>query len=55
MLSGQYTNYLERQVVKYINGIRIHDIDSPDDRLLSEFSAMELHNIFAYLSIADDP
>ena len=54
MLAGQYTNYLQRQVEKYIKGIRIHDEDDPDDELLAEFSQEELEAIFAYLSIADD-
>ncbi len=54
MLAGQYTNYLWRQVAKYRDGIRIHDPEDPEDRLLSEFADEDLENIFAYLSIADD-
>lgn len=54
MLAGQYTNYLERQVVKYIAGIRIHDPSAPDERLLADFTAEELKDIFAYVSILDD-
>lgn len=54
MLAGQYTNYLQRQVEKYIKGIRIHDEDDPEDEILAEFSKDELEAIFAYLSIADD-
>lgn len=54
MLTGQYTNYLQRQVMKYIKGIRIHDEDNPDGKFLSEFSKEELDNIFAYLSTLDD-
>lgn len=54
MLAGQYTNYLWRQVNKYLKGVRIHDPDQPDDKLLAEFSRDELRDIFAYLSILDD-
>ncbi len=54
MLAGQYTNYLQRQVEKYLKGIRIHDEDDPENELLAEFSHEELEAIFAYLSIADD-
>lgn len=54
MLAGQYTDYLWRQVPKYLKGIRIHDPDTPDDELLREFSREQLTDIFAYLSILDD-
>ncbi|MFB1489197.1 MULTISPECIES: c-type cytochrome [unclassified Thiocapsa] len=55
MLAGQYTNYLQRQVGKYINKTRIHDPSEPDaDELLAAFSAQELQDIFAYISILDD-
>jgi len=54
MLAGQYTNYLQRQVQKYLKGIRIHDVDAPDEELLAEFSPEEIEAILAYLSVADD-
>ena len=54
MLSGQYTEYLWRQVDKYLKGVRIHDLESPDDELLAEFSREELTDIFAHLSVLDD-
>jgi cytochrome c553 len=54
MIAGQYTNYLWRQVHKYINKERIHDEDEPDDELLKDFTQEELRDIFAYLSIVDD-
>jgi len=54
MLAGQYTDYLSRQVEKYREGIRIHDPDDPDDRLLTQFTDDELRDVFAYLSITDD-
>lgn len=54
MLAGQYTNYLWRQVDKFLKKIRIHDQDEPDEELLADFSKEELRDIFAYLSIVDD-
>ncbi len=54
MLAGQYTDYLWRQVQKYREGIRIHDPDDPDDRLLQQFEDDTLRDIFAYLSTVDD-
>lgn len=54
MLSGQYTAYLWRQVPKYLSGVRIHDPDAPDERLLAAFSEQELRDIFAYVSTLDD-
>lgn len=54
LLAGQYTNYLWRQVDKYLKGIRIHDPESPKDDILAEFSQQDLGDIFAYLSVLDD-
>jgi cytochrome c553 len=54
LLAGQYTDYLRRQVEKYVQGVRIHDPESPEDRLLAEFTQEELRDIFAYLSVLDD-
>lgn len=54
LLAGQYTSYLWRQVEKYRAGIRIHDPDQPEDKLLMDFDDSEIQDIFAYLSILDD-
>ncbi len=54
LLTGQYTEYLWGQVAKYRNGLRIHDPDAPDERLLSLLTDDELRDIFAFLSVADD-
>lgn len=54
MLAGQYTSYLWRQVPKFLNQVRVHDIDAPTEELMAEFSKQELQDIFAYLSILDD-
>ncbi len=54
MLSGQYTEYLWRQVEKFREGILIHDPDDPEFRLLSLFTDKELQDMFAWLSVADD-
>ncbi len=55
MLAGQYTSYLWRQIGKYRKGQRIHDPEDPEDRLLQEFTDTDLQDIFAHLSLADDP
>lgn len=54
MLAGQYTSYLWRQVEKYLQGVRIHDPQAPEDRLLADFTQEELRDIFAYVSVLDD-
>jgi cytochrome c553 len=54
MLTGQYTEYLWRQIEKYKKNIRIHDPESPEQDILREFTDEELHDILAYLSILDD-
>lgn len=54
MLAGQYTNYLWRQVDKYLKKIRIHDPEAPDEKFLELFSKEDLHDIFAFLSVVDD-
>ena len=54
LLTGQYTDYLWRQVRKYREGLRIHDPEAPEDRLLAEFPDADLQDIFAHLSILDD-
>ena len=54
MLAGQYTSYLQQQVPKYINKVRIHDEDDPEGEFLGDFSAEELRDIFAFLSVVDD-
>jgi cytochrome c553 len=54
LLAGQYTDYLWRQVDKYLQGVRIHDPQAPEDRLLAEFTREELRDIFAHLSVLDD-
>lgn len=54
MLAGQYTEYLKRQVPKFISGERIHDEDAPEEKMLSWFSEEELQNIWAFLSAVDD-
>ncbi|MCW8906647.1 MAG: c-type cytochrome [Sedimenticola sp.] len=54
MLAGQYTSYLWVQVKKLRKLERIHDVDSPNEELLNEFTDEELTDIFAYLSTVDD-
>ncbi len=54
MIAGQYTNYLWRQVDKYLRRERIHDRDDPEDELLAAFSREEIGDILAYVSTLDD-
>lgn len=54
MLAGQYTDYLWRQVDKYLNGDRIHDKDDPDNELMADFTREQIRDIFAYASTLDD-
>jgi cytochrome c553 len=54
MLAGQYTNYLWRQVDKFLTRELIHDVDEPESELLAEFTKEEIRDIFAWLSVADD-
>jgi cytochrome c553 len=55
MLAGQYTGYLLRQVDKYVDKRRVHDPSDPQaEELLAAFTAEELRDIFAYISILDD-
>jgi cytochrome c553 len=54
MLAGQYTNYLKRQITKYIKGLRLHDEDDPEEEFFKSFTEEEFEAIWAYLSIADD-
>lgn len=54
MLVGQYTEYLWRQVDKYIAKLRIHDPAAPDEALLGELTKEQLRDVFAYLSTMDD-
>lgn len=57
MLVGQYTQYLKRQINKYIAGERIHDKyldEDPTDRekdVLNQLKPEEIRDILAYLSV----
>jgi cytochrome c553 len=54
LIAGQYTNYLWRQVDKYLRRERIHDKDDPEAELLAEFTREEIRDILAYVSTLDD-
>lgn len=57
MLAGQYTQYLKRQINKFIAGERIHDKDLNEDLndqgsdVLNQLKPEEIHDILAYLSV----
>lgn len=56
MLVGQYTQYLNKQVEKFIAGTRIHDDDLKDSKkdVLNQLKPEEIRDILAYMSILDD-
>ena len=54
-LAGQYTEYLKRATQMFIEGERIHDEDDPEYSLLGAFTEQERQDIWAYLSVVDDP
>lgn len=56
MLAGQYTQYLNKQVDKFVSGERIHDEDLKDRKkdVLNQLKPDEIRDIMAYLSILDD-
>ena len=57
MLVGQYTQYLKRQINKFIAGERIHDKDLEEDLsdrgkdVLNQLKPEEIRDILAYLSV----
>lgn len=53
-LAGQYTEYLLRQIDKFNRKLRIHDWDDPEDEMFKDYSAEQIRDIMAYLSIVDD-
>ena len=56
MLAGQYTNYLKRQIDKFIKGDRIHDEDmkDPSKDILNLLKPEEIRDILAFLTTLDD-
>lgn len=53
-LAGQYTEYLLRQIDKFNRKIRVHDWDDPEDEMFKDYSAEQIRDMMAYLSIVDD-
>ncbi len=56
MLAGQYTQYLKRQIDKFVAGERIHDSDLKDREkdVLNQLKPEEIRDILAYLSVLND-
>jgi cytochrome c553 len=60
MLAGQYTQYLKRQIDKFMSGERIHDKDINEDLedrkkdVLNQLKPEEIRDILAYLSVLND-
>ncbi len=54
-LSGQYTQYLNKQIKNYNNKQRVHDEDEDEeDEGFKDYTSEQLQAILAYLSITDD-
>ncbi len=53
-VSGQYINYLWRQIDMFLNGKRLHDNEDLKEEFLKSFSHKELKDILAYISTLDD-
>jgi cytochrome c553 len=53
-LAGQYTQYLIRQIKLYIELKRNHDKEDPEEEFFKSFSAEQIRDIFAYISVLDD-
>ena len=55
MLAGQYTQYLKRQIGKFVVGERIHDSDLKDMEkdVLNQLNPDEIRDILAYLSVLE--
>ena len=54
MLTGQYTNYLRRQIDLYVKGDRAHDEETSGGRL-NALSDAEIRNILAFLTTQQGP
>ncbi len=52
-LSGQYSQYLIRQIDNFRSSERLHD-DPRDAKIFQGFSEAEINNILAFLSVQDD-
>ena len=50
MLTGQYTNYLKKQIDIYLRGERPHEDEDPQVTVLKEISADDIQDILAYLT-----
>jgi cytochrome c553 len=53
-LTGQHSEYLKRQIVKFRKGERLHADDTGDQQVFAQISAGEVHDILSYLSLMDD-
>ena len=53
MLTGQYTEYLLKQINAYKSKARHHDYDK-DDETFKNYTKQDIQDLLAYLSIADD-
>ena len=56
MLAGQYTQYLMRQIGKFVSGERIHDEELKDREkdILNQLTPEEIRDILAYVSVLNE-
>ena len=52
-LTGQYTQYLLKQIDAYKSKARHHDYD-PEDNTFTNYTEEQIQDLLAYLSVADD-
>jgi cytochrome c553 len=50
MLTGQYTNYLKKQIDAYLRGERPHEDETVSEGILYQLEADDIRNILAYLT-----
>lgn len=53
-LTGQHSEYLRRQMVKFRKGERLHADSAEDQKVFEQISERAVHDILSYLSILDD-
>ena len=52
-MTGQYTQYLLKQINAYKSKARHHDYD-PEDDTFTNYTEEQIQDLLAYLSVADD-
>jgi cytochrome c553 len=50
MISGQYINYLQKQIAAYLRAERAHDEDSAKEGVLYSLKPQDIQDVMAYLT-----